>query len=53
MQERQHPNKIYEKPKGEVGHPTRNGYSLLVALQWPTEVYREVQVGRSSYFLCS
>ena len=53
MQERQHPNKTYEKPKGEVGHPTRNGYSLLVALQWPTEVYKEVQVGRSSYFSCS
>ena len=28
----------------EVRHPTQKGYSLLIALQWPTEVssYREV-----------
>lgn len=49
MQERQHPNKIYEKPKGEVGRtdPKRNGYSLALTLKWPTEVYKEVQVGHA------
>src|SRR5271169_3376577 len=50
MQERQYPNKVYEKPKGEVGHPKRNGYSLMTALKWPTEVYKEVQVCHSSHF---
>lgn len=47
MQEREYPNKVYEKPKGEVGRtdPKRIGYSLLAALKWPTEVYKEVQVG--------
>ena len=49
MQERKYPNEIYEKPKGEVGHPRRNGYLLLTALQWLTEVYKEVQVGYLSY----
>jgi hypothetical protein len=50
MLERHHPNKIYEKPKGEVGrNDPRVGYSLLAALKWPTEVYKEVQVGYSSH----
>ena len=47
MQEIHYPNKVYEKPKGEVGRtdPKRIGYSLVAALKWPTEVYKEVQVG--------
>ena len=50
MQERLHPNKIYEKPKGEVGRTDpRIGYSLVAALKWPTEVYKEVQVGYPSH----
>ena len=53
MQERQYPNKIYEKPKGDVGHTdSRRGYSLVATLKWPTEVYKEVQVGYSSHSLC-
>jgi hypothetical protein len=53
MQERQYPNKVYEKPKGEVGRtdPKRIGYSLAAALKWPTEVYKEVQVGYLSHSL--
>lgn len=54
MQEMQHPNKVYQKPRGEVGHtdPKRNGYSLMATLKWPTEVYKEVQVGYSFHSLC-
>jgi hypothetical protein len=50
-QEILYPNKVYEKPKGEVGRtdPKRIGYSLIAALKWPTEVYKEVQVGYSSH----
>ena len=52
MQERLHPNNIYEKPKGEVGRTDpRLGYSLVAALKWPTEVYKEVQVGYLSQSL--
>ena len=52
MQERLHPNKVYEKPKGEVGRTDpRIGYSLVAALKWPTEVYKEVQVGYSFHSL--
>lgn len=52
MQERHHPNKIYEKPKGEVGrNDPKLGYSLVAALKWPTEVYKEVQVRYSSHSL--
>ena len=50
--ERQYPNKVYEKPKGEVGHPSWSGYSLVTALKWPIEVYKEVQVGYSSHSIC-
>ena len=53
MQERQYPNKIYEKPKGEVAHPKQNGYTLMAALKWPTEVYKEVQVGYLSHSILS
>jgi hypothetical protein len=50
MQERQYPNKVYEKPKGDVGRTDpKRGYSLGAALMWPTEVYKEVQVGYSSH----
>jgi hypothetical protein len=54
MQERQYPNKVYQKPKGEVGRtdPKRNGYSLMATLKWPTEVYKEVQVGYPSHSSC-
>ena len=51
MQEIHYPNKVYEKPKGEVGRNDPRGYSLLSALKWPTEVYKEVQVGCSSHSL--
>ena len=54
MQERQYPNKVFEKPKGDVGRTDpKRGYSLGAALMWPTEVYKEVQVGYSSFFLFS
>jgi len=33
------------KPAGEVGHPSRGGYSLEKALGWPTKIYKQVQVG--------
>ena len=54
MQEIQYSNKIYKKPKGEVRHtnPKQNGYSLAGTLKWATEVYKEVQVGYSSHYLC-
>ena len=49
MQERQYPNRVYEKPKGDVGRTDpKRGYSLGAALKWPTEVYKEVQVGYPS-----
>ena len=55
MQERDYPNRTYEKPKGDVGRSDpKRGYSLGAALMWPTEVYREVQVGFfgiSSFFI--
>ena len=41
------------KPPGEVGHPTRNGYSLQKALEWLVEVYKEVQVSHASTFFTS
>ena len=41
---------MQEKPKGEVGRTDpRIGYSLVAALKWPTEVYKEVQVGYPSH----
>lgn len=45
MQEMQYLDKVYKKPKGDVGHTDpRQGYSLMAALKWLTEVYKEVQV---------
>lgn len=32
------------KPRGEVGRPNGHGYNLSVALGWPVDVYKEVQV---------
>ncbi|KIJ52212.1 hypothetical protein M422DRAFT_243817 [Sphaerobolus stellatus SS14] len=38
-------NRKIPKPKGEVGHPGGNGYSLPSKLQWEKTVYDTVQKG--------
>jgi hypothetical protein len=50
MQEKQYPNKVYEKPKGDVGRTDpKRGYSLGAVLKWLAKVYKEVQVGYSPH----
>ena len=54
--ETQNPNTIHKKPDGEVGRMESNntgckGYQLQVALGWPQEVFKEVQVRIISYVL--
>lgn len=36
--------RLVVKPKGEVGRPGRNGYSLSVVLGWEKSIYLKVQV---------
>src|ERR1700742_854605 len=31
------------KPSGEAGRPSRNGYTLSKALDWPDDIYKEIQ----------
>ena len=35
---------IIAKPRGELGRPSRGGYSLRDALAWEKKVYSDVQV---------
>jgi hypothetical protein len=35
---------LIPKPKGQAGRPGRGGYSLKECLEWPPELYSEMQV---------
>jgi hypothetical protein len=42
-----HSKALIPKPSGEVGRPSRNGYTLSAALGWEMLVYKKVQVSYS------